>query len=315
MNRMKGNNNNWPWIVATLLAQTGWGAYPVLARYLQTISSLPSMSIIAFGSLLALAVVGVFLFPRMEWKAFRSVRLLLFGLVVVGRGITNFLAARYTLAIYVQLITLSTPFLVALLSTAVLHEKLPRYTGRAVAISLFGAVLIIGGGLFGMDTLPGSNRTDWLGISLALGSSLLLAIYMIAVRSTARYHIKGETLLLAQLFALGVTSGILSLLLGEDWSQWGANQTLDWLAFALLSLGILAGANIAQIGSIRHLGAAMVSSTMAWRLVSALFLAAWMLDERLTSIFQVLGVVLVLTTISWYLWQQRGPAQLRGRAG
>ncbi len=312
---MKSNNNNWPWIAATLLAQTGWGAYPVLARYLQTISSLPSMSIIAFGSLLALVVVGIFLFPRMEWKAFRSMRLLLFGLVVVGRGITNFLAARYTLAIIVQLITLSTPFLVALLSTAVLHEKLPRYTGRAVAISLFGAVLIIGGGLSGMDTLPGSNRTDWLGISLALGSALLLAVYMIAVRSTARYHIKGETLLLAQLFALGVTSGILSLLLGEDWSQWGANQTLDWLVFVLLSLGIFAGANIAQIGSIRHLGAAMVSSTMAWRLVSTLFLAAWMLDERLTSLIQVLGVVLVLMTISWYLWQQRGPAKLRGSTG
>ena len=102
------------------------------------------MSIIAFGSLLALLVVGVVLFPRVEWKDFRSVRLLLFALVVVGRGITNFLAARYTLAIYVQLITLSTPFLVALLSTAVLHEELPRYTGRAVAISLLGAVLIIG---------------------------------------------------------------------------------------------------------------------------------------------------------------------------
>ena len=314
MNWPKDNNNNWPWIFATLLAQTGWGAYPVLARYLQTVSRLPSMSIIALGSLLALAVVGVFLFPRMEWKAFRSKRLLFFGLVVVGRGITNFLAARYTLAIYVQLITLSTPFQVALLSTAVLHEKLPRYTGRAVAISLFGAVLSIGGGLIGMDTLPGSVRTDWLGISLALGSSLLLAIYMIAVRGTARYQIKGETLLLAQLFALGVTSGILSLLLGEDWSQWDANQTLDWLIFALLSLGILAGANIAQIGSIRHLGAAMVSSTMAWRLVSALFLAALMLDERLTSFFQFLGVVLVLTTISWYLWQQRGSAQLRGSA-
>jgi drug/metabolite transporter (DMT)-like permease len=122
-------------------------------------------------------------------------------------------------------------------------------------------------------------------------------------------------MLLAQLFALSVTSGIFSLLLGEDWSQWGANQTLDWLIFVLLSLGILAGANIAQIGSIRHLGAAMVSSTMAWRLVSTLFLAALLLDERLTSIFQVLGVVLVLTSVTWYLWQQRGPAQLQGRAG
>ncbi len=167
MKRMKGNNDRWPWIIATLLAQTGWGAYPVLARYLQKVSSLPSMSIIAFGSLLALLVVGFFLFPRVDWKTFRSSRLLLFGLVVVGRGISC----------------------------------------------------------------------------------------------------------------------------------------------ALLSLGILAGANIAQIGSIRHLGAAMVSSTLAWKLVSALFLAALLLGDRLTSIFEVLGVVLVLATITWYLWQQRGPAR------
>ncbi len=68
-------------------------------------------------------------------------------------------------------------------------------------------------------------------------------------------------------------------------------QTLDWLIFAILSLGILAGANIAQIGSIRHLGAAMVSSTMAWRLVSTLFLAALLLGERLASPLQLLGVV------------------------
>ncbi len=315
MRGMKGNNQAWPWIIATLLAQTGWGAYPVLARYLQTVTSLPSMSIIAFGSLVALLVVGAFLFPRVDWHSFRSKRLLFFAMIVVGRGISNFLAARFTLAIYVQLITLSTPFLVALLSTAVLHERLPRYTGRAISISLFGALLIIGGGLLAVGSLPEANRTDWLGILLAFASSLLLAIYMISVRSSARYNIKGETLLLVQLFALAVTGGFLSLVLGEDWSKWQTMQTVDWLIFAILSLGILAGANIAQIGSIRQLGAAMVSSTMAWRLVSTLFLAALLLGERLSSPLQLLGVGLVLATITWYLWYQQKPARLRGRGG
>ncbi len=273
------------------------------------------MSIIAFGSLVALLVVGAFLFPRVDWHSFRSKRLLFFAMIVVGRGISNFLAARFTLAIYVQLITLSTPFLVALLSTAVLHERLPRYTGRAISISLFGALLIIGGGLLAVGSLPEANRTDWLGILLAFASSLLLAIYMISVRSSARYNIKGETLLLVQLFALAVTGGFLSLVLGEDWSKWQTNETVDWLIFAILSLGILGRRQYRPNRIHTALGAAMVSSTMAWRLVSTLFLAALLLGERLTSPLQLLGVGLVLATITWYLWYQQKPARLRGRGG
>lgn len=310
MERVRDNGSNWPWIGAALLAQAGWGVYPVLARYLQTVSLLPSMSIVAFGSLVALAVVGSAFLPHVEWKAFRSRRLLLFGLIVVSRGITNFLAARFTLAIHVQLVTLLTPFLVALLSRAVLHEQLPRNTGRAIILSLLGAILLIGGGLLEFDSLPAANRSDWLGISLALASSLLLAIYMIAVRGTARYHIRGEMFLIVQLFALAFATGVLSVVLGKDWGKWSRLQPLDWLIFAALALGILAGCNVAQIGSIRHLGAAMVSSTMALRLVSALIVAALLLDEHLTSFWQFLGVILVLTTITWYLWQQRAPTQL-----
>jgi len=298
--------SNLPWIAATLYAQTAWGAYPVLVRYLQTVSFLPSMSIMAFGSTLALGIVGLVYLPRLEWRAFYSPKLLFFALIVVARGSSNILAARFTLAIYVQLITLLTPFIVALLSTAVLREKLPRYTGRAMALSVLGALLLMGGSLAGADSFPGANRTDWLGISLALIGSLLLAIYMVTVRGTARDHIRGETLLLVQLFSLAVATGLFSLLLGEDWSRWGNLQPFDWFVFSMVVLGVFTGANMSQIGSIRHLGAAVVSSTMPWRLVSTLFLAALLLNERLTSIWQVLGVILVLTTVTWYLWRQRG---------
>jgi len=227
-------------------------------------------------------------------------------LIVVGRGVSNLLAARFTLAIYVQLITLLTPFLVALLSTVVWHERLPRYTGRALALGLIGVLLIIGADYFGDQTLPTANRTDWLGISLAAVSSLLLALYMIAVRRSTFHNIRAEALLLVQLFSLSAGSFILSFLLGESWQQWQMIAAFDWLIFGLLTFGVLAGANIGQIGAIRHLGAALVSSTMPWRLVSVLAVSAILLDERLTSVWQLVGVVLVMVTVSWYLWQQRG---------
>jgi drug/metabolite transporter (DMT)-like permease len=153
--------------------------------------------------------------------------------------------------------------------------------------------------------MPPTNRTDWLGISLAAASSLLLALYMIAVRRSTFHNIRGEALLLVQLGSLALGGFLLSLLLGESWQQWRVIDAADWFIFGLLALGVLAGANIGQIGSIRHLGAALVSSIMPWRLVSVLAVSSILLDERLTSIWQFVGVVLVIITVSWYLWQQR----------
>ena len=75
--------------------------------------------------------------------------------------------------------------------------------------------------------------------------------------------------------------------------------------FAVFTLGVLAGANLGQIGALRHLGAPLVSSLLGWRLVSALIIAGVLLGERLTSLWQVMGALIVLVTITWYLWQQR----------
>ena len=296
---------NWSWLVIALLAQTAWGAYPVMARYLQTVSNLPSLSILALGSFIALIAVAILFLPRIQIADFQSKRLLIFALIVLARGVTNLLAARFTLAIYVQLITMLTPFLVALLSTVIWHERLPRYTGRALILGLVGVLMIIGVDFFNYQTMPPANRTDWLGISLAAASSLLLALYMIAVRRSTIHNIRGEALLLVQLMSLALGGFLLSLLLGESWLQWRTINAADWFIFGLLAIGVLAGANIGQIGSIRHLGAALVSSIMPWRLVSVLAVSAVLLDERLTSIWQFIGVFLVIITVSWYLWQQR----------
>ena len=292
-----------PWIAAGLAAHTAWGAYPVLARYLQTQSPLPSMSIVAAGNLLALLIVGAWSWRRLDARALRSPRLLVFSLIVIARGVSNFLAARYTLAIYVQLINQMTPFVVALLSTAVLREKLPPFTGRAVTLCLLGSLLMMSGGL-GQNAVSGT-RQDWLGIGLALASTLFLALYMLFVRRAEQQHIPSDALHLVQLLALGGATGVISLTLGEDLTRWQTISPTDGLIFGALVLGVFVGANVGQIGAIRRLGAALMSSLLAWRMVSALILAALLLNERLTSLWQAAGALLVLATITWYLLRQR----------
>ncbi|MEZ4591850.1 MAG: DMT family transporter [Chloroflexota bacterium] len=236
---------------------------------------------------------------------FRLPLLWLFGGLVVLRGITNLLATRYTLAIYAQLIYLMTPFIVALLSRLVLHEQLPRHTFKALSICLAGAILLLSGNLVeAVETAV--TRNDWLGIGLALASSFFLALYMIVTRRTAKHQASGDSLLLMHLTALALFSGITSAILQEDWQQWGNLQPVDWLVFVLFALGVLLGANLGQIRSIQQLGAPLVSSMMATRLISALLVGSWLLNEHLTSAWQLLGAGVVFATLTWYLRQRGG---------
>ncbi len=294
----------WAWIGAALAAHAGWGAYPVLARYLQTVSKLPSLSLLAFGNLLPLTVMLIGVFPRVDKRAFRQPILWVFALVVASRSITNLLAARYTLAIYVQLITLLTPFIVALLSATLFRDIIPRYTGRAMTIALIGAIMMMSGKMGRGGVTLALGPSDRIGIGLALASSFFLAMYMILVRRTVRHQVSGEAVFIVQLIALVTIATVTSRLLGEPWSRWREIGRSDWLVFAVYSAGIFLGANVLQISALRHLGAPLVSSLLASRLISALLVAALLLNERLTTLWQAAGALIVFVTITWYLWQQ-----------
>ena len=300
-------SRKWPWVAAALAAHTAWGAYPVLARYLQTISLLPSMSLLTVGTIVAFFGLVLLTRPRVEISFFRSRLAWAFMIVLAIRVISNLLAARFTLAIYVQLITLMTPFLVTLLSATLLRDRIPPYTGRAIIIATIGALLLMSGGIGGNGSGFSLVTNDWLGIGLALTGSLALALYMILIRRSRRSSISGEGMLLIQLTTILIISLPISLILGEDWGRWRQLQATDWLVFGAFTVVVLLGANLGQISALRHLGAPMVSSLLAWRLVSALFFATLLLGERLASFWQLLGAIIVLLTVTWYLWRQREP--------
>ncbi len=297
--------STWVWMGVALLAHTGWGAYPVLARYLQTVSALPSMALLSLGNLIALLVYGPFALRHVDGRVLRSRVIWAFALVVVLRAITNLLAARYTLAIYVQLITLMTPLLVALLSAGLFREALPPFTWPAIGFSFAGSLLMMSGDLGGGGPLLRIGRGDLAGLALALTSALCLAFYMLLVPRAAKQAVSGEAVLLVQLIALTLTTGGISLLLGEDPGRFAAIGASDWAVFGAFVGFVLLGANVGQIAALRRLGAPRVSSTMAWRLIATLALAALLLGERLTSPWQILGAGIVLVTITIYLSRQR----------
>lgn len=295
---------SWSWLMVALVAQMGWGAYPVMLRYLQTVSGVPSMALLAAANFIVLIVASILFWRRIDKDIFRLPIVWLFGLMVVIRGVSNLLATRYTLATYAQLIYLMTPFVVAILSRLFLHEKLPRYLFRALGISLVGVLLVMSVSLSDMGMETAVSRNDLLGISLALVSTLSLALYMILTRRISNPKASGEGLLIVHLISLFSFAFLTSLLFGEDWHSWATLGPIDWLVFGFICFGILLGANLGQIRSIQRLGAPLVSSMMPIRLVSALIFAVLLLHERLTSIWQFIGAAIVILTLTWFLRRQ-----------
>ena len=295
----------WLWIGAALLAHTGWGIYPVLGRYMQTVSGLPSLSILVVGGLPMLALMFIYVLPRYGGAFLRARVLWLLAAVVVVRSVTNLLSARFTMAIYVQLITLMTPFIVVMLSLLLLREPVPRFTKRAISISFLGALLMLSSDISRAGVRFSLAPTDWLGIGLALTSSISLAAYMLVIRKTAQNNLPGEAVLIFQSVVILCFALPVSLLTGEDWAQWSRIGPQDWAVVIAYIVFVIFAANGLQIGALRHLGAPLVSSMMAWRLVSTILLGSFLLGEQLTTIWQMLGAGLVLVTITWYLWQQR----------
>jgi drug/metabolite transporter (DMT)-like permease len=257
---------------------------------------------------LASLVLVLAVMPRMDWRQLWSRSIVVFAVIVVLRSVTNIYAARFTLAIYVQLINLMTPFIVAGLSNLLLREPLPRNTGRAIALSIVGSVLMGTADLGRHGVTLAITPGDWVGIGLALTSSLFLALYVIAIRRASKNNISGQTLVVVQAGVLTLSMGTGSVLLREDWTAWSRLNTVGWLCFVAFAIGVVLVGTVLQNVALRQLKASFYTTLQAWRLVSTAGLAALLLGEWFTSIWQVIGALGVMATITWYSRLQNAPA-------
>lgn len=242
-----------------------------------------------------------------------------FVLAAATRSITNLYASRFTSAIYVQLLTLSVPFIVSFLSYCFLKEKVTKSTIICMCATIVGGVLLILAGakkdekytfywLIDFKNL-GQNLTylDIIGIGIALLSSVLLSLYMILIRYTersGRKKLSSETLLLGQMSS-GIFFLILSFIFQEDWIAYARMSVLDWFVFYTFAIVVFLLANVTNIYAIAKLGAPTASSILALRLVSTLIVSWPMLGEVLNNFWQIVGAVIVIVSVTLYMWSKR----------
>ena len=294
------------WILLGLVSQTAWGGYPVLARYIQTVGRVPPLIMTGMANGIATAVLLIFVVPRMRHFLPKPRDLAIFGSVVVLRSLSNVFAVRFTGAINVQLVSLMTPFIVALLSMPLLGEKLPRFTIPAVFLSVAGSILLITSDA-GKGTAFNLSRNDILGLCLAFVSALLLAIYMITIRRVVRSETSAETLGTFQALVLFLFMTMGSLVVREDWGALARLPARGWMAIAAFGLGVILAGTLIQNSVLKHIRASFYTVMLAWRLVSTTILAALILGERLTSLWQGLGALIVMSTVTFYSWSQGRP--------
>jgi drug/metabolite transporter (DMT)-like permease len=268
---------------------------------MQKVSMLPPMSFMALGYLIVLLLILLYMNKRIKTSVFNNRILWVFALVITVRAITGVIAVGYTLAMYTQLLDLMAPFFVVLLSATFFKDHIPKFTGAAITLSLIGGVLM----LSNRGDLPGIHwsltSSDWIGISLAAFSSFTLSLYMVILRRSLQHQVAGEMLFLAQAIGLILFSSGLSLVWGEDWGRWLNIGFSDWLAFAAFVLVALLFSNIGQILALKRLSAPFVSSFLTLRLVGAVIGGILVLGENFTSIWQVVGTVIVLVTLTIYM--------------
>jgi drug/metabolite transporter (DMT)-like permease len=289
------------WVLLAISSHLAWGIYPVLARYMQKVSLIPPMTFVTLGY----SIVMILLITRMHKyirpSLLRQPTLWVFAVIVAIRGLTGVLAVGYTKAMYVQLLNLMAPFFVVLLSATFFKDSIPRFTVTAITFSIIGAVLMMSNGeISGIQWQL--SASDWVGIILSAVSSFALALYMIIVRRGLQHALPGEVIFFVQALALVISSFALSMIWHNNWGRWEELGWLDWLVFGCYVVIALLFANTGQILSLKHLSAPLVSSFLSLRLVGTVIGGMIILGEKFTTIWQVIGTIIVLVTLTLYLW-------------
>ena len=293
------------WIFMAILVQIVIGSTMAPLRYVQTVVGLPALGTVAAGDLIAFAIMAGFMIPKVKKEFWRSKTLWLMVVIVVIRTIFWTLSGKYTQIYLAQMVNLLAPFFVVLFDRVVNKTRLPKFTIPAITLSLIGGMLLIFGRLqdASMVVLTGS---DWIGLGMALIATFGIAAYMVIIKYGQRIGLPFEAVYISQVGAIGIVMTILSLVFRENWSLF---LQMDWksiLVIVFYALVMEIGVKTGHITVIRKLGAPLVSSMLAVRLVAAIFAGWLILGEKPESLMQWIGAGIVVLTITWYLSQQDG---------
>ena len=135
------------WLGIGFSAHMSWGLFPVFARHLQHFRGYHGIVVLTTCYMIALSLQTVTLIIRGKFtpKVPDNMKIgIPYFLLCIGRGTTNILCVRYTEAMYAQIVTNFTPFLVAFLTCFFIsRDSLPRFIFPALIGCFICASVVI----------------------------------------------------------------------------------------------------------------------------------------------------------------------------
>eukprot|EP01010_Urceolus_cornutus_P005622 NODE_996_length_1179_cov_345.918584_g756_i0.p1 GENE.NODE_996_length_1179_cov_345.918584_g756_i0~~NODE_996_length_1179_cov_345.918584_g756_i0.p1 ORF type:complete len:347 (-),score=70.67 NODE_996_length_1179_cov_345.918584_g756_i0:137-1126(-) len=291
------------WCTLTGIMHILWGALPAFAKSLQDEYGVHALVLQAgsyFTLLLVMIPITLFyakteIFPFMKFKL-----AWVYGLLTAARNLTLTIGAAYTCAYLVQLVTLMSPFLTAVMATLWLEEKLTKTTVLTMVAGLVGGAIVIIVGV--SDHELGVN--DAIGLAFATLSTLSVAFIFVVAKMCI--HIPPYSLVCIQCAVGLVVLAPISLIVEwPGWAIWGSLSGWGWIVFLIYSIGIGLFGSLLLIFCVHKMGSSFTTSILALRLLSAL-LFGWILNgDEVKNAWQWVGIVIVLVAVTACLVLQR----------
>jgi DME family drug/metabolite transporter len=233
MNTPRQASASWGFVFVALSAIL-FGSLGVTTRGIFAVSQSDALSITLWRDVLTsvpLVVVGMIVLRR-KLFAIRGadLRVMIFaGLMLAMYQVAFAIAVQLVNVTIATLVTLCTvPVCVALLSTALLHEKLHRNIWLALACALVGVVLLVG-----LQPNGDLGSNIWLGVGLALLTAIGSSLFQLTGRTLANNYHPLQTL--AIFFVVAVVALLpLSAING----LYVAYPPVGWLLLVYLGVGI-----------------------------------------------------------------------------
>eukprot|EP00884_Botryococcus_braunii_P010777 jgi/Botrbrau1/19700/Bobra.0003s0061.1 len=327
-NRGAAQSNFWDdllWYGLLLLTHVLWGLYPVSCRYLETktVPPLGPMRLgfyVAFIALLALfftVTLPAYLKTLLSstpahrpvehdgdkkfWEKLAAIVVLSFTLGVLAFG--GIVATNFTSANWCQLLYMTAPLFVALLGAAVLGVPIPWFLWPSLLITIVGAGMVVFGSQTG-DAEFALGPRDFIGLSIAFACVLAMAVFYVYVQKTEGL-IGVEVILYVEYLTMCIAlPGLSAAFEGSDWDAILHYTWADWTNLLFASLGVYFGMNMLQQLVIRRLGASIFAMSSALRLVATIAGSWIILDEQITNWIEWLGALLVMLSVTFYLYMQ-----------
>ena len=271
-----------------LIGVVGISASAVLVRW----STAPSMVLVLYRMLIATAMMAIptMLKGREELKSMTKKELLLTMAAGCCLGLhfsAFFESLRHTSIASAVILSDAEVLFVALGTIFVFRKKLSGKCWLAVGLSFVGAVMVALADVGGESGL--------LGNALALGSTLLLAMYTM-IGASVRSRISNSTYTFVAYGCAALTVLVISLISGTPLTGYGANNWLTALGMAVLCT--LMGHSVFTWG-LKYLPPAYISTV---KLLDPVFSALWglLLFQEKPTLQVILGGVIVIAGVFIY---------------